>query len=47
MPGIVVPVPMDLSTATRAPALLTFAVLYLPWLLVDFCLSLRTPLSET
>ena len=30
-----------------ATALLTFAVLYLPWLVVDFRRSHRTPLSET
>ena len=30
------PVPMALSTAARGRALLIFAVLYLPWLVVDF-----------
>jgi hypothetical integral membrane protein (TIGR02206 family) len=30
-----------------ATALLTFAVLYLPWLVVDYRRSHRTPLSET
>ena len=30
-----------------ATALLTFAVLYLPWLVIDFRRSHRTPLSET
>jgi uncharacterized membrane protein YwaF len=30
-----------------ATALLTFAVLYLPWLVVDSRRSHRTPLSET
>jgi len=30
-----------------ATAVFTFAVLYLPWLVVDFPRSHRTPLSET